>query len=67
MTLWAWRIGFLAAGLGLGALLHPRADSQRFLWDQNSNVLDTKTGQACVPTSAIVKDLPNCLDLYKKY
>jgi len=46
MNLWLQRSLLLAAGLAVGAFLHPLQPANRFVWDKNrSYVLDTKTGQ----------------------
>lgn len=65
---------FLVVGFGLGLLGHRAlAPSGRFVATDPTNsgtVLDTKTGQYCIPVSfptANSSNLPNCLDLYRKY
>jgi len=62
---------FLLVGFVLGLMVRGiAAPSARFVTDTNDNVLDTKTGQYCVPVSAQVaanSALPRCLDLYRRY
>lgn len=58
----------LAAGFIFGLLAHGvRAPVGRFRMDSNNNVLDSKTGQYCIPEPGNADGLPNCLDLYRKY
>jgi hypothetical protein len=68
MKEWLQRALILAAGFALGFLLRP-AQAQRFLWNNEGNVLDTKTGQVCIPVAAEKNgtNLPICLDVYKHY
>jgi len=57
-------LGFVLGLWSRGAFV----SSTRFFVDSNGNMIDGKTGQACIPiNSAPKQDLPYCLDLYKKY
>jgi hypothetical protein len=62
---------FLLVGFGLGLLTHRTlTPSKRFVTNETTGsgvALDTKTGQDCYSEPAGNKDLPPCLDLYRKY
>ena len=69
MNIGLQRTLLVAAGLALGRILRRPQPTNRFIGDANGNVLDTKTGQICVPVQ--VKENgsnpPVCLDVYQHY
>lgn len=67
MNIWLQRLLLLIGGLAFGLWLHAEQPSSRFAWNSNNDVLDTKTGQVCVPVGGATTELPRCVDLYKKY
>lgn len=62
---------FLVIGFGMGLLVHRTfTPTGRFVATGAGDtivVLDSKTGQYCVPGPYGNGSLPHCLDLYRKY
>jgi len=73
IKLWLHRIAvpclFLVVGFGLGLTVNRTlAPTGRFVTTNTDEVaLDSKTGQYCLSLSVENKELPSCLDLYRKY
>ena len=64
-------VGLILLGGVLGYFAHWPRPASRFVWDKDSSyVLDTKTGQLCIPVENGRQNeakVPICLDVYKHY